>query len=95
MNAQELLETYGKAATVVKAYYLEKFIESMVTENVPENYKEFASRLQFVQALVDYCSPAQSNESLKKQTHYQAFMHWLSSRKRMFPELSYHLKECK
>lgn len=61
----------------------------------PMNYKEFASRLQFVQALVDYCSPAQSNESLKKQTHYQAFMHWLSSRKRMFPELSYHLKECK
>jgi hypothetical protein len=42
MNAQELLETYGKAATIVKAYYVEKFIESMVTENVPENYKEFA-----------------------------------------------------
>ena len=60
----------------------------------PMNYKEFAMRLQFVQALVDYCSPAQSNESLKKQTHYESFMHWLSSRKRMFPELSYHLKEC-
>ena len=59
----------------------------------PMNYKEFASRLQFVQALVDYCSPAQSNESLKKQTHCESFMHWLSSRKRMFPELSYHLKE--
>ena len=42
MNAQELLETYGKAAGVVKSYYVEKFIESMVTENVPENYKEFA-----------------------------------------------------
>ena len=59
----------------------------------PMNYKEFASRLQFVQALVDYCSPAQSNESLKKQTHYESFMYWLSSRRRMFPELSYHLKE--
>jgi hypothetical protein len=59
----------------------------------PMNYKEFASRLQFVQALVDYCMPAQSNESLKKQTHYESFMHWLSSRRRMFPELSYHLKE--
>ena len=59
----------------------------------PMNYKEFASRLQFVQALVDYCMPAQSNESLKKQTHYEAFMSWLSNRKRMFPELSYHLKE--
>lgn len=42
MNAQELLETYGKAAGVVKSYYVEKFIGSMVTENVPENYKEFA-----------------------------------------------------
>jgi len=59
----------------------------------PMNYKEFASRLQFVQALVDYCSPCSSNESLKKQTHYESFMHWLSNRKRMFPELSYHLKE--
>jgi hypothetical protein len=59
----------------------------------PMNYKEFASRLQFVQALVDYCMPAQSNESLKKQTHYEAFMGWLSNHKRMFPELSYHLKE--
>jgi hypothetical protein len=59
----------------------------------PMNYKEFASRLQFVQALVDYCMPAQSNESLKKQTHYEAFIGWLSNRKRMFPELSYHLKE--
>ena len=59
----------------------------------PMNYKEFATRIQFCQALVDYCSPAQSNDSLKKQTHYEAFMHWLSSRRRMFPELSYHLKE--
>lgn len=59
----------------------------------PINYKEFAMRLQFVQALVDYCMPAQSSESLKKQTHYEAFMSWLSNRKRMFPELSYHLKE--
>lgn len=61
----------------------------------PMNYKEFAMRLQFVQALVDYCSPAQSSESLKKQTHYEAFMYWLSQRRRMFPELSYHLKEFK
>jgi len=58
----------------------------------PMNYKEFASRLQFVQALVDYCSPAQSSLALKKQTHYEAFVYWLSQRKRMFPELSNHLK---
>jgi hypothetical protein len=42
MNSQELLETYGKAAAVVKDYYLDKFLESMVTENVPENFKDFA-----------------------------------------------------
>jgi hypothetical protein len=58
----------------------------------PMNYKEFAMRLQFVQALVDYCMPAQSNEALKKQTHHEAFVAWLSNRKRMFPELSNHLK---
>jgi hypothetical protein len=58
----------------------------------PINYKEFAMRLQFVQALVDYCMPAQSNEALKKQTHHEAFVAWLSNRKRMFPELSNHLK---
>lgn len=58
----------------------------------PMNYKEFAMRLQFVQALVDYCSPAQSSESLKKQTHHEGFIHWLENRRRMFPELSNHLK---
>ena len=58
----------------------------------PMNYKEFAMRLQFVQALVDYCSPAQSSESLKKQTHHEAFVGWLEGRRRMFPELSNHLK---
>jgi len=42
MNSQELLETYGKAASVVKDFYLSKFIDSMDTTNVPENYKEFA-----------------------------------------------------
>ena len=42
MNSQVLLETYGKAASVVKDFYLGKFIDSMDTTNVPENYKEFA-----------------------------------------------------
>ena len=58
----------------------------------PMDYKTFASRIQFVQALVDYCSPASTNIELKKQTHYESFMHWLSQRRRMFPELSTHLK---
>jgi len=59
----------------------------------PMDYKTFAMRLQFVQALVDYCSPASVSVELKKQTHYQSFTHWLSGNRKMFPELSYHLKE--
>ncbi len=58
----------------------------------PMDYKTFAMRMQFVQALVDYCMPAQSSESLKKQTHYEAFVNWLSDKRRMFPELCNHLK---
>jgi hypothetical protein len=43
MNSQELLENYGKAANVVKDFYLAKFLESMEdSENLPENFKEFA-----------------------------------------------------
>ena len=42
MNSQELLENYGKAANVVKDFYLAKFLESMESEDLPENFKEFA-----------------------------------------------------
>jgi len=43
MSSQELLENYGKAANVVKDFYLAKFLESMEdSENLPENFKEFA-----------------------------------------------------
>ena len=41
MNAQELLETYGKAATVVKQFYLAHMIESLNDDNLPENFKDF------------------------------------------------------
>ena len=42
MSSQELLENYGKAANVVKDFYLAKFLESMESEDLPENFKEFA-----------------------------------------------------
>jgi len=43
MSSQELLENYGKAASVVKDFYLAKFLDSMEdSENLPENFKEFA-----------------------------------------------------
>ena len=43
MNSQELLENYGKAASVVKDFYLGKFLDSIEdSENLPENFKDFA-----------------------------------------------------
>jgi hypothetical protein len=42
MSSQELLENYGKAASVVKDFYLAKFLDSMESEDLPENFKEFA-----------------------------------------------------
>jgi hypothetical protein len=42
MSSQELLENYGKAASVVKDFYLGKFLDSMEGEDLPDNFKEFA-----------------------------------------------------
>jgi hypothetical protein len=40
MKASELLETYPKAAIVVKQWYLEKMLESLNTDSLPEDFKE-------------------------------------------------------
>ena len=58
----------------------------------PMDYKTFAMRLQFCQALVDYCQPAQSKEPLKKQTHYGSFINWIRQERYSYPELHNHLK---
>lgn len=42
MTPQELLETYDKAALVIKSFYFEKFMNSIATNDLPENFKEFA-----------------------------------------------------
>lgn len=42
MSSKELLETYPKAAEVVKDFYLGKFIDSMEGQNIPESFKDFA-----------------------------------------------------
>lgn len=42
MTPQELLETYDKAALVIKSFYFEKFMNSITTNDLPENFKEFA-----------------------------------------------------
>lgn len=41
MQAQELLETYDKAAVVVKQFYLSHMLESLNDDNLPENFKDF------------------------------------------------------
>jgi len=58
----------------------------------PMDYKTFAMRLQFCQALVDYCQPGQSSASLKQQTHYKEFINWMHGNRKTFPDLYTHLK---
>ena len=40
MKASELLETYPKATTVIKEWYLEKMLESLNNDSLPEDFKE-------------------------------------------------------
>ena len=58
----------------------------------PIDYKTFAMRLQFCQALVDYCQPAQNNLPLKQQTFYGSFINWVRQERYSYPELHSHLK---
>ena len=60
--------------------------------STPINWEQFASRLEFCQALTDYCQPAQVGTSLKHLTHHSSFINWLRSNRKSFPELSNHLK---
>ena len=41
MNSLELLETYDKAAAVIKRHYLEFMLESLNDDNLPDNFKDF------------------------------------------------------
>jgi hypothetical protein len=47
MNALELLESYDKACLVVKQYYLDKLLESLKSEELPDYYKEFIKAQDF------------------------------------------------
>jgi hypothetical protein len=42
MTGLELLESYDKAAIVVKQYFLNVMLESLKDENLPESFKEYA-----------------------------------------------------
>jgi len=58
----------------------------------PKNWEEFASRLEFCQALTDYCQPAQVSAPLKQLTGYRSFLHWVTLNRKAYPELSNSLK---
>jgi hypothetical protein len=48
MKAIELLETYPKAATVIKEFYYEKMINSLQEDNdIPEEFKDMVKAHQF------------------------------------------------
>lgn len=42
MNGIELLEKYSKAAIVIKQWFLERMLESLKDESLPETFKEYA-----------------------------------------------------
>lgn len=60
--------------------------------STPKNWEEFSSRLEFCQALTDYCKPAQVNTSLKELTGHRSFMNWVLINRKSYPELSNYLK---
>jgi hypothetical protein len=47
MTAIELLETYPKAAEVINEFYHTKMIDSMSTEDVPDEFKEMLRQQEF------------------------------------------------
>ena len=47
MKAIELLETYPRAAETVNEFYHSKMIESLSTEDIPEEFKELVKQQEF------------------------------------------------
>ncbi len=58
----------------------------------PKNWEEFSARLEFVQALTDYCGPCQSSQPLKEQTKAKTFLQWLGVNRKAYPEFSNYMK---
>ena len=60
--------------------------------STPKNWSEFASRLEFCQALTDYCQPCQLSGPLSQLSEHTSFINWLKDKRKLFPELTSHLK---
>lgn len=55
--------------------------------STPTNFNEFASRLQFVHALTEYCKPAQLSCNLKELVNHNTFIKWLAVNHKDYPDL--------
>lgn len=60
--------------------------------STPMCYQDFAAKVQFCQALVDYCLPAQISAPLKQQTLWKTFVDWVTPQRKVYPELVATLK---
>lgn len=60
--------------------------------STPLTYDEFASKVQFCQALVDYCKPAAVSLPIKQQTSHHSFINWALSNYKFYPELAAKIK---
>jgi hypothetical protein len=60
--------------------------------STPLTYEEFAHKVQFCQALVDYCKPAASGLPLKQHTSHHSFINWALGNYKFYPDLAAKIK---
>jgi hypothetical protein len=55
--------------------------------STPENYEEFAYKMEFADALANYCSPCTVGISVNEQIKSPAFINWVMTQKHSYPHL--------
>ena len=60
--------------------------------STPLSYEDFASKLQFIQALVDYSKPCAVNLSAYAHAKFEEFIKWVKQNTKSYPELAIKLK---
>lgn len=61
--------------------------------STPLTYDDFASKIQFCKALVDYAMPANLALPISEITNYANFIKWLQGNRKSYPQLAAKLKE--
>ena len=61
--------------------------------STPKTYEEFASKLQFCRALVEYAMPANIALPLKEQISADSFIKWVIAQNKSYPQLVKVIKE--